>query len=583
MYCTYYRREVIIPVTRIFPKFAALALGAGLVVPGFLKNSGESVSAESSYTSALRRIQYLLLGTFPTSQEFSNYAGSSASYRDRVRSILSDDKIYNSLLRYHEKAFGVGLASEYLDELLRDDIDFKNTKLAQITCNREGAGTPASRLRCYWTSADQKNGSMTCPTSDEITASVFWYPGVVAWVCPSVSRTCGADLSRCFISYEDQDLARNSEIGATEAFDTRFSVIKSLSRQPAGLAARIVMEDYPYSKILESGLTAIDGAIAHFYRQSNHFDLQKLNLPSEILATINDIQLTDTRYRLVNAGPSYEQAGVLSTFGWLRRYEKNRTRANQLYERLLCRKFTAELPKVFPQDPGNLRETEGCKGCHSTLDPLSDFFVSWGEGGELYSGFHETKSTSFAGKTGVSLADLAEIVRQDPAFATCTVQRAWEWLMGREFYADEANLRAALAAYFTQTDYNFKELIFAVATHPAFAVTARSDAVVGDPLTEPPLGTAPSATEERECPTTPITFAKDIEPHLGLCNTCHGASATTRQKLVTADQWNSWGDQAAAMMATGNMPPGQAGPPRIGEVYNLKEAVRCWKAQEAQQ
>jgi hypothetical protein len=536
-----------------------------------------------NYATALRRIQYLLHGNLPSSQEFSVHAASEGAYRSRVRSLLEDERIYNALLRYHEKSFGVGLPSEYLEELLRDDIDFKSNKLAQITCNREGVGTPTSRLRCYWSSADQKNGSMTCPVSDEITASVFWYQGVVAWVCPSVARTCGADLSRCFVSYEDQDLARNSEIGATEAFDTRYSVIKSLGRQSAGLATRIVMEDYPYNKILSSGLTAIDGAIAHFYRQTNHFDLAKLNLSPEILSMINDIQLTDTRYRLVNAGSSYEQAGVISTFGWLRRYEKNRTRANQLYERLLCRKFTAELPKVFPQDPGNLRETEGCKGCHATLDPLSDFFNSWGEGGELYSGFHETKSTSFAGKTGASLADLAGIVSADPAFATCTVQHAWEWLMGREFYTDEANLRAALSAYFTQTDFNFKELLYAIATHPAFAAVARSDAVVGDPLAEPPLGTLPSASEERECPTTAVTFAKDIEPHIGLCTNCHGANATARQKLVTIDQWKSWGNQAAKMMASGNMPPGQAGPPRIGAVYDLKESLRCWIAQESQE
>ena len=172
----------------------------------------------------------------------------------------------------------------------------------------------------------------------------------------------------------------------------------------------------------------------------------------------------------------------MSTFGWLRRYEKNRTRANQLYERLLCRKFTAELPTVFPQDPGNLRETPGCAGCHATLDPLADFFKSWGEGGELYTG--ENLFLLLVAKCYV--ADIADIVRSDNAFSTCTVQNAWEFLIGRGFYDDEADLRAALTDYFVKTNYDFKEL-YAIATHPVFLMSERGCEVTS-PLAEPPLG-----------------------------------------------------------------------------------------------
>ena len=55
---------------------------------------------------------------------------------------------------------------------------------------------------------------------------------------------------------------------------------------------------------------------------------------------------------------------------------------------------------------------------------------------------------------------------------------------------------------------------------------------------------------------------------------------TNRQDLTTEDQWLHWGGQAVNMMASGNMPPGQAGPPRIGKVFDLKEAVRCWLEQK---
>jgi hypothetical protein len=229
---------------------------------------------------------------------------------------------------------------------------------------------------------------------------------------------------------------------------------------------------------------------------------------------------------------------------------------------------------VFPQDPGNLRETPGCEGCHSTLDPLADFFKVWGEGGSLYSGKGSTSKTHFAGKDGSSMEDLADIIRGDNAFATCTVQNAWTWLMGRPFYHDEADLRAVLTKYFVATQYNFKELLYALATHSAFTDGSRSDATVGDPLSDPPLGEPPGGVSDRPCDTS-VSWAADVQPNIGRCTTCHNGTGG-RQDLQTFSSWTTWGSQALNMIASGNMPPGQAGPPVIGAIYDLKEAVRCW-------
>ena len=525
---------------------------------------------------ALRRSQYLLNGTISTDADYQSFGSNEAAYKNAVRHFVNHPNFYDVMVRYHERLYGVGLSDEYLEELMRDDIDNKTNKFAKITCNRTTGSN--ARYRCFWSSKTEKAKVASCPLSWEQPTSAFWYPGVVAWACPSVIEACGSDLSRCFIEYENPDEARNSELGATEIFDSRIAIVKSLSRQPAGLAAAVVTENYPYTKVLEPGVTAIDGAVAHLYRQRHHFDLTKMHLSPSLVSTVDGISLTDTKFRLINMGSSYEQGGIISTFGWLRRYEKNRTRANQIYERLLCRKFTAELPRVFPQDPGNLRTTPGCEGCHATLDPLADFFLSWGEGGELYNGGQAGVSTTFAGQTGMHVADLANIIKNDNAFGTCAVEHVFEWLIGRKFYHEEAELRAALTSYFVGTNYSKKELVYALATHPAFIEGARSDATVGDPLEQPPLGEAPGGEAPRPCTTT-IDFTADITPKLSLCTTCHSATSTTRQPLVTSAQWMVWANQSVNMMASGNMPPGQAGPPSIGAVYDLKEAVRCWKEQ----
>jgi hypothetical protein len=545
----------------------------GLAFLLVLAHEGSVAFAGENYDRALKRAQYLLNESVPTDEEFANNAKSRESYRSVVRTFLDSDRFYHVMMRYHQRLLGVGLPPEYLDELKRDDIDDKTNKFAKILCGK----SDGSRLTCSWASAADKSKVSSCPVSWEKAVSIFWYPGIVAWVCPSVLSACGSDLSRCFIQYDNEEEAKNSELGTTEAFDSRFAVIKSLSLQPAGLATAVVVQNFPYTKILSSGLTAVDGSIAHLYRQQHHFDLNKMHLSPDLVNIVNDIALTDTRFRLVNLEPSYDQGGILSTFGFLRRYEKNRTRGNELYKRLLCRSFIATPPAVFPQDPGNLREAPGCSGCHKTLDPLADFFLGWGEGGDLYAAGTDSIDTTFGGQSGKNVQDLSGIIANDTAFATCTVENIWSWLMGRGFFTDEAKLRAGLTNYFIQTDYSLKELVYALATHPAFIEGARTDALVGDPLAAPPLGIAPGEAPLAPCETQ-LNYDADVAPGIKKsCGTCHDGANAARQNLTTEDAMNTWASQSISMMASGNMPPGQAGPPLIGPVFDLKESVRCWQ------
>jgi len=534
---------------------------------------GANAYAAQDINSALRRAQYLLTGAMPTDTEFTSNASSEDSYRKAIRTFVESESFYDSVLRYHERVLGVGLPDEYLMELLREDLDGKQEQFASITCGRFDGQT--GRFRCIWTSNLESRTGSGCPASSEEPVSVFWYPGIVAWACPTIVKACGQDLNACFIQSRNEDEARNAELGTTETFDSRYAVIRSLSRQAAGLATAVVVENYPYTKVLEPGLTAVDGAVAHLYGQKHHFKIDELNLSSEVTDIVKSTAFTDTRFRLLmTSSYDYSSGGILSTFGWLRRYDKNRTRANELYKRLLCREFTAEPPLVFPQDPGNLRVAPGCSGCHSTLDPLADFFLAWGEGADLYSGGKASVSTTFNNKAGSSVADLAEIIRGDRAFATCTVQNVWKWLMGRKFYTDEEALRTALTDYFLGTDYSFRELVYAISTHPAFLEGTRSDGIATDPLQAPPLGEVPTTTTTCT-PGKTYTYATDVAPKIALCTNCHSGSGS-RQALTNEAEWRTWRATAVKMMASGQMPPG----PATAAVFELKDAVTCWMGQD---
>lgn len=533
---------------------------------------GLSSEAHAASARSVRRATHLLAGRMPTETELSAAIASDSAYQELVRSLVKSDGFYDAVLRYHERVLGVGLPEDYLKELERDDVDGKSQKIARLICTRSND----NRLSCAWQASDKK-GTATCRAADQHPVAPFWKSGLVLWVCPSVSHACGADLSKCSIEFPSNKAeARNSELGTTDVFDSRRSILKSLSRQAAGLATAVAVANYPYTKILAPGLTAVDGTLAMFFAQNFQFDLSKVNANASLLNQVKAIPASQTRFQLVYTGDAYETAGILSTFGWLRRYEKNRTRANQLYERLMCRKFTSELPRVFPQDPGNLRTTPGCSGCHATLDPLADFFAVWGEGGGLYSGLSSARQTTFIGKSGSSLADLANIITSDEAFAACTVNNTFEYLMGRKFRTAEASLRQALTDYFISSNYSFRELMFAIATHPGFLVSTRADANITDPLEQPALGKVPEPSLPA-CNKT-IDFNTDIAPLIGQCTSCHRSGAP-RQALETAVQWKAWGNQAVSMMSVGQMPPGLQGAPTAGAVYNLKEAVRCWLTQ----
>lgn len=539
----------------------------------FLIMMASSSLADTDYNQALRRAQYLLNGTIPTDEEFSTNAASQDAYRAAVRTLVTDDRFYDAVLRYHQKIFGVGLPDEYLTELTNEDIDGKTDKFASITCFRSWGAN--ARFKCGWSSNIAENRALGCPSSWEVAASVFWYPGISAWVCPSVLNTCGHDLSRCFIQHWNADEAKNSELGTTETFDSRYAVMNSLSKQAAGIATAIAVENYPYTKILEPGLTAVDGAIAHFYLQNHHFKIDQLNLNPQVLEMVPQLSLTDTKFKLIKAGgDNYARGGIISAFGWLRRYDKHRTRANELYKRLLCRNFTADLPAVFPQDPGNLRVAPGCSDCHSVLDPMADFFLAWGEGADIYEGSTAQTDTFFGSCTGSTVQDLATCIQSLPGFGTCTVQNVWEWFMGRKFYKDEEALRDAFTDYFVTTNYSFKELVYAMATHPAFTEGTRSDSVVTDPLEDPPLGEAPSVT--LDC-TTPVDYTTQIAARsTTYCNTCHNSSSSSRQDLTTEAQWLSLGSAAAGMILSGQMPPGAL----TSDLVAFGQDVQCWLEQQ---
>ncbi|MEN9530172.1 MAG: hypothetical protein RI932_2045, partial [Pseudomonadota bacterium] len=185
-----------------------------------------SKTAEAASARTIRRAAQLLGARMPSEAEIKATLGNQNAYKGYVRSLISSDGFYEAMLRYHERQFGVGLPQEYLDELMRDDLDGTSQKLATLTCNR----LPSNRLSCGWKNVDKRTVS-TCKAAEQQPVAPFWKQGLVLWVCPSVTYACGADLSKCAVEFPNSNEARHSELGTTDVFDSKRSVLKSLSRQ----------------------------------------------------------------------------------------------------------------------------------------------------------------------------------------------------------------------------------------------------------------------------------------------------------------------------------------------------------------
>ena len=249
-------------------------------------------------------------------------------------------------------------------------------------------------------------------------------------VCHVLS-TCGHDLSKCFIQYVNENEAR-IRTRTTETFDSRFAVINSLSRQAAGIATAVAIENYPYKKILERVLQLTVRLLTSTCRIiTSKSDSLTQSPGSRAYSRCN---LSDTRFQLVKSeettmpaeGSSLPLVGYEDTISIAQ--ERTSCISGYFAGTLLptYQQSFLKILGIFGQQQDALLSLR--------LDPLADFFLSWGEGAELYEGENAQTETFFGSCTGSTVEDLARCVQNLPGFSTCTVQNVWEWLMGRNFY-----------------------------------------------------------------------------------------------------------------------------------------------------
>lgn len=184
----------------------------------------------------------------------------------------------------------------------------------------------------------------------------------------SAACGCGPNLEWC--------MPRNLNALLEDAF------IEDVDRR----VRTMVLEDRPYTEILEGSRAWVNGPLAFFLKHTamtGTAGVDKLPYDAEILPDIGYDQVET--WVEVDLGP--EQSGVFTSPAFLQRFATNRGRANQFANNFLCQPYLPPpggLPPVEGEPTLDLTARDGCKFCHALLEPHAAHWGRWTEGGSGY-------------------------------------------------------------------------------------------------------------------------------------------------------------------------------------------------------
>jgi hypothetical protein len=179
------------------------------------------------------------------------------------------------------------------------------------------------------------------------------------------------------LNVNDWPSARELLAGNVDAATTRrFEV--SMRREGVELMKYIVLNDRPYTEMVNANYTMANGIITRFLSATVQGTFTNPDDDNEWRpATLPEQRLGGLR----------EHAGILSTHAWLSRFpttatNRNRHRVNMLYKQFLATDATALAVRPV-EDTSRTRvptmENPACAACHDAIDPIAAGFQNWNE------------------------------------------------------------------------------------------------------------------------------------------------------------------------------------------------------------
>lgn len=165
-------------------------------------------------------------------------------------------------------------------------------------------------------------------------------------------------------------------------------------------------------------------------------------------------------------------------------------RGKALREHLLCQKVpapTGDIAFDLPNNPDfktvrqqlTAHSSEPmCAGCHKITDPMGLSFEQFDTAGgfrTMENGEPIDATGRLAGKNFDGVAELAAIVRDDPALTSCVINRTFAFGTARNPTKDDRQWLSSLHKEMMEEGVTWRELVRRIATHPDFYTVISAD------------------------------------------------------------------------------------------------------------
>lgn len=207
---------------------------------------------------------------------------------------------------------------------------------------------------------------------------------------------CGPGLERCMpgagFNFENPAFVFPSvdPLGADQPLDEVEQPASSWQRlwwgeEAAHFLTYLFSEDRPFTEVLTARYGFVNGPLAQFYKSAARATC--CDPPAIALGLLEPEPLVDPGALPVGLSPHAAQdwrrvedrgpraAGILTMPVFLTKYGSRRSRAHVLYQAFLCRDFVASNQGLKPSAEPNLMVRDGCRDCHTTLEPMAAYFA----------------------------------------------------------------------------------------------------------------------------------------------------------------------------------------------------------------
>ncbi|MBK7865073.1 MAG: hypothetical protein IPJ65_42050 [Archangiaceae bacterium] len=298
--------------------------------------------------------------------------------------------------------------------------------------------------------------------------------------------------------------------------ETAATLRQSLIDQQMRVVEDVVAKDLPYTDVLLRKRVPMNGPIAHYLTWQSRLSFDVFGEVDPTDPVPSGLSFVDTD-RWVDVERTGRHSGLLTTPGYLLKYQSNRGRAHRYYNAFECSSFLPNGPLPSPQEAcskhEDLTQRCGCNACHIRLEPMAAHWGRFAEYGLTPLG--EERYPKQAAAVCSNLASIDQLFRcfrfynvqpvgEEAAYrdllrpyvfrtapevanlevgpaalarasidsgklASCTVRKLWGFYLRREpTPEEEQTVVPQLAADFSSGGYHLKQLVKAIVTQPAY-------------------------------------------------------------------------------------------------------------------